>query len=71
MMRLPSTVRFFSFLAVCLALGACASSGERKYCSESHDLETSAKLSTVQTRSGAVAGYIEDGVYTYKGPLNI
>ena len=30
-------------------------------------LETSAKAATVQTRSGAVAGYIEDGVYIYKG----
>ena len=32
-----------------------------------HSLETSAKASTVQTASGPVAGYIEDGVYTYKG----
>ena len=30
-------------------------------------LETSAKATTVQVRSGAVAGYIEDGVYNYKG----
>ena len=30
-------------------------------------LETSAKATTVQVRSGAVAGYIEDGVFIYKG----
>ena len=30
-------------------------------------LETSAKLTTVQTVSGPVAGYIDDGVYIYKG----
>ena len=30
-------------------------------------LETSARLTTVQTVSGPVAGYIDDGVYIYKG----
>ncbi len=30
-------------------------------------LETSARLTTVQTESGPVAGYIDDGVYIYKG----
>jgi para-nitrobenzyl esterase len=30
-------------------------------------LETSAKLTTVQTVSGPVAGYVDDGVYIYKG----
>ena len=30
-------------------------------------LETSARLTTVQTMSGPVAGYIDDGVYIYKG----
>ena len=30
-------------------------------------LETSAKLTTVQTVSGPVAGYIDDGVFIYKG----
>ena len=30
-------------------------------------IETSAKLTTVQTVSGPVAGYIDDGVYIYKG----
>lgn len=30
-------------------------------------LETSARQTTVQTVSGPVAGYIDDGVYIYKG----
>jgi para-nitrobenzyl esterase len=30
-------------------------------------LETSAKLTTVQTTSGPVAGYVDDGVFIYKG----
>ena len=30
-------------------------------------LETSAKLTTVQTASGPVAGYVDDGVFIYKG----
>ena len=30
-------------------------------------LETSARLTTVETGSGPVAGYIDDGVYIYKG----
>ena len=30
-------------------------------------LETSARASTVQTQSGPVAGYVDDGVYIYKG----
>lgn len=30
-------------------------------------LETSAKATTVQTQSGPVAGYIDDGVFIYKG----
>ncbi|MBO4743484.1 MAG: carboxylesterase family protein, partial [Bacteroidales bacterium] len=41
----------------------CHSRAERKAVT----LETSAKLTTVNTQSGPVAGYIEDGVYTYKG----
>ena len=67
MMKIYQPVRFFVLLGVSLALGACARNGVKTYSSELHQLETSAKLSTVQTRSGAVAGYIEDGVYTYKG----
>ena len=32
-----------------------------------HSLETSASATTVRTTFGSVAGYIEDGVYIYKG----
>ena len=62
-----SSVRVAVILSVCLALCACASKDGKEKSVHSHELETSAKLSTVQIRSGAVAGYIEDGVYTYKG----
>ena len=60
--RIPSIFLF----AACLAVAACGPKGVRsEQCL--HSLETSAKVSTVQTASGPVAGYIEDGVYTYKG----
>ena len=59
--------RFTSFLltaAAALALCACGQPASRNRLVK---LETSAALSTAQTQSGPVAGYIEDGVYTYKG----
>jgi para-nitrobenzyl esterase len=59
--------RFTSFLltaAAALALSACGQPASRTPLVK---LETSAALSTAQTQSGPVAGYIEDGVYTYKG----
>lgn len=67
MIRIQSSVRFVFILSVSLALCACVSNDVRKKSAPSHILETSARLTTVQIRSGAVAGYIEDGVYTYKG----
>ena len=50
-------------MVVSACSGGCHSRAERKAVT----LETSAKLTTVSTQSGPVAGYIEDGVYTYKG----
>lgn len=67
MIRIHSSIRFAVILSVCLAVCACASNDEKEKSVHIHELETSAKLSTVQIRSGAVAGYVEDGVYTYKG----
>ncbi|NLZ20217.1 MAG: carboxylesterase/lipase family protein [Bacteroidales bacterium] len=61
-------IRYYPLLllAACFAIHACAP--DRPHSGQSlHSLETSAKASTVQTVSGPVAGYIEDGVYTYKG----
>lgn len=49
-----------------LLLASCGSPVSRQQqCLSS--LETSAKLTTVTTLSGPVAGYIDDGVYIYKG----
>ena len=55
-----------AFLCIALLLAACGQPVRRNTeCVSS--LETSAKASTVQTVSGPVAGYIDDGVYIYKG----
>ena len=49
-----------------LLLASCGSPvGREQQCFSS--LETSARLTTVSTLSGPVAGYIDDGVYIYKG----
>ncbi len=54
------------FLCIVLLFTACGQQVRRNtQCVSS--LETSAKASTVQTVSGPVAGYIDDGVYIYKG----
>ena len=52
-----------------LALAAAVSCGQpvRRSAQCPGSLETSAKASTVKTVSGPVAGYIDDGVYIYKG----
>ena len=56
------------FLPIVASLLLSCSQGNKPVKQEPlHVLETSAKAATVQIRSGAVAGYIEDGVYTYKG----
>ena len=51
---------------ILLLLGACNNPvRHRAECQGS--LETSTKAATVQTLSGPVAGYVDDGVYIYKG----
>ena len=51
---------------ILLLLGACSNPvWHRAECQGS--LETSTKAATVQTLSGPVAGYVDDGVYIYKG----
>ena len=53
-------------LGILLLLSACGRPVSRRAeCPGS--LETSAKATTVQTVSGPVAGYIDDGVFIYKG----
>lgn len=54
-------------IAACLVPLSCGTGNPTEKSEVRHDLETSAKAATVQTRSGAVAGYIEDGVFTFKG----
>ena len=53
--------------AACLLQLSCSNGSSPASSAKPVSLETSAKSTTVQTRSGAVAGYIEDGVYIYKG----
>ena len=56
----------FALIGALLLLSACGHPvRQRSECLGS--LETSAKATTVQTVSGSVAGYIDDGVYIYKG----
>ena len=55
-----------ALIATLLLLSACGQPARQR--SESPgSLETSAKATTVQTVSGPGAGYIDDGVYIYKG----
>ena len=58
---------FFLLTAACLLPACSGGSGRAGRSDELPVLETSAKASTVQIASGAVAGYIEDGVFIYKG----
>ena len=57
-----------SLTAAVLLTAACgAPSGTHPEKAEPAALETSAKVTTVQTASGPVAGYVDDGVFIYKG----
>ena len=57
-----------SLLSAACLLAACNSgTGRSSLPGEAHCLDTSQKTATVQTQSGAVAGYVEDGVFTFKG----
>ena len=57
-----------SLAAAVLLTAACgAPSGDRPEKAQPAALETSAKVTTVQTASGPVAGYVDDGVFIYKG----
>ncbi len=63
---MPSRYIFLS-AAAALALASCGGGGAPASPSPACQLETSARLTTAQTASGPVAGYIDGGVYTYKG----
>jgi para-nitrobenzyl esterase len=64
-MTLKPTLAIF---AAGLVLTACAHYSNSKAAARLiGGLETSAKASTVETVSGPIAGYVDDGVYIYKG----
>ena len=57
-----------SLLAAALLATACSCpSGHQPAAAAPGALETSAKAATVQTVSGPVAGYVDDGVFIFKG----
>ena len=57
-----------SLTAAVLLTAACSCpSGNRPSPAMPAALETSAKAATVQTQSGPVAGYVDDGVFIFKG----
>ena len=64
MMTLKPTFLPVAVLAILVSCGHAPRRGEVEYLSS---LETSARYSTVSTRSGPIAGYIDNGVYIYKG----
>ena len=55
------------FIGSLLALSACCQRGAQHPAQCLSSVETSAKATTVSISSGQVAGYIDDGVYIYKG----
>lgn len=60
-----NTRTLFSIALAALAtLGCCQKTGRKTLASE---LLTSEETTVVQTATGKVAGYIEQGIYTYKG----
>ena len=56
-----------ALMASLIVLAACAGPVSRRSSNCLSALETSTGASTVQTLSGPVAGYIDDGVFIYKG----
>jgi len=58
---------FPSLLGALLLLTSCGSRTPLRQTECYGPLETSSSASTVQTKSGPVAGYVDDGVFIYKG----
>ena len=56
-----------AIVSAILLLTACGQPAQRVSTECVSVLETSAKASTVNTQSGPVCGYIDDGVFVYKG----
>ncbi len=62
--NLRPTLLLLASLAILVSCGNSPRNGKVEYMSS---LETSAKMSTVTIASGPIAGYIDNGVYIYKG----
>ena len=65
--RVMTLKPFVTLLGISLILASCGQSVRRSSGECLSALETSAKTTTVQTLSGPVAGYVDDGVFIYKG----
>lgn len=59
-----SKALFLITITALATLGCCQKTGRK---TEASELLTSAEATVVQTVCGKVAGYIDDGIYTYKG----
>ena len=56
-----------SLSAAVLLAASCSAPAVRHADNGAAPLETSAKVATVPTQSGPVAGYVDDGVFIFKG----
>ena len=57
-------ILFSIAIAALATIGCCQKTGGK---TEASELLTSEETTVVQTAAGKVAGYIEQGIYTYKG----
>ena len=62
-----NTRHLISLAAASLILAGCCTSTGSSCKAEPGELLTSAEATVVQTATGKVAGYVDDGIYTYKG----
>ena len=61
------TLRTMTIATAALLLAAAGCCDAPKKCCWDPELTTAAEQTTVQTQKGLVAGYIDNGIYTYKG----
>ena len=60
-------LKAISITVFSLLIALCTSCNPAKQNNKSSELETSAQSTLVQTDKGQVAGYIDNGIFTYKG----
>ena len=62
------SIKLITLIFLILNFGACTTTKDNvQATSNSHEIETSATSTVVSTEAGEVAGYIENGIYIYKG----